>query len=137
MSGGPRGEPRGVPGWPRAPAGGPSRLGVTPRAPCGALVLRGVSRGTFRGGPRWTHDDPGGTLRVPVTRRDGNGSGKVQVEQIPARDNNRNYKKYPYPRSLTDKILYPYPYPLGTVGFRVPIGYFNNSINNLSFSHID
>ena len=46
--------------------------------------------------------------------RDGNGLGKVLVEQIPARDNTRNYKVYPYPRSLAGKILYPYPYPPGT-----------------------
>ena len=68
--------------------------------------------------------------------RDGNGSDKVRVEQISARDNTRNYKVYLYPRSLADKILYTYPVVV-RVGFRIPIGYFNNSINNLSFSHID
>ena len=47
----------------------------------------------------------------PVDSRVGNGSGKVRVEQIPARDNTRNYKAYPYSRNLAGKILDPYPYP--------------------------
>jgi len=56
---------------------------------------------------------PGQTYSTCCTR-DGNGLNKVRVEQIPARDNTRNYKAYPYPRSLADKSLYSYPYPPGT-----------------------
>ena len=69
--------------------------------------------------------------------RDGNKLGKVWVEKISVCDNIRNYKAYPYPRSLAGKILYPYPYPPGTGWVSGTIGYFNNNINNLSFSHID
>ena len=49
------------------------------------------------------------SFKYEVLNRDGNGSGMVRVEQISARDDTRNFKIYPYPESLADRILYRYP----------------------------
>ena len=63
------------------------------------------------------------------------GSGKMRVEKISTRDNTQNYKVYLYLRSLASKILYLYPMSTGRIS--VPIGYINDSINNLLFGLID